>query len=82
MDIRRRTTDYLRQKAEKKMYPGKVVKIEYWTTENGEQSVLRGRKKAVVEWCSGYIFGVKIGGHKECFRYNQVFGNENIKIRV
>lgn len=30
IDVRNRTAEYLRKKSEKKVHPGKTVKIEYW----------------------------------------------------
>lgn len=82
IDVRNRTAEYLRKKSEKKVYPGKTVKIEYWALKNNGHIVLRSREKGTVEWNSKAIFGVKINGHIECFRHNELLGNEYIKVRV
>lgn len=86
MDRPERTADKLREMAEILLKPGKTVRIESWTITNNpnqmapskEKKVRKGTVTALYPFC----FAVRINHHVECFRYNELFGKESVRVRV
>lgn len=81
-DIRGRTIEMLREAAWFKLEAGKKVKIEHRATTQTGKRVLRSRRTGMVLALYPYIFTVQIGNQKESFRYNELFGNEEVKVRL
>lgn len=82
MDIRDRTTETLREAAQLMLTPGKKVRIEYRITNQSGKREWRKTRKGTILALYPYIFSVQIGNKIESFRYNELFGNEEVKIRV
>ena len=71
--------------AEILLHPGKTVKIETWVKSKDytlvpskEKNVRKGTVITLYPFC----FTVLIGNHVECFRYNELFGDEEMMVRV
>lgn len=78
----KRTAEWMREEAKFKLKIGKKVKIEKRaTTQNGDR-VLRSRRTGTILALYPYIFTVLIGDRIESFRYNELFGNEEMKVRI
>ena len=79
-----RTEEMLRKMAEIKLRPGKKVKIEQWVWKGGttipskEKQIRKGEVIALYP----FHFTVKVNNHVECFRYNELFGNEEVRVRA
>lgn len=82
MDIKDRTTEALREAAQLLLTPGKRVRIEYRITNQSGERERRKTRKGTILALYPYIFSVQIGNKIESFRYNELFGNEEVKIRV
>lgn len=82
MDIKDRTTEALREAAQLLLTPGKKVQIEYRITNQSGERERRKTRKGTILALYPYIFSVQIGDRIESFRYNELFGNEEVKIRV
>lgn len=85
MDRPERTAETLREMAEILLHPGKTVKIETWVKSKDytlvpskEKNVRKGTVITLYPFC----FTVLIGNHVECFRYNELFGDEEMMVRV
>lgn len=81
-DIRGRTIEMLQEAAWSKLEIGKKVKIEQRATTQTGKRVLRSRRTGTVTALYPYIFTVQIGDRMESFRYNELFGNEEVKVRL
>ena len=85
MDRPERTSETLRKMAEIKLRPGKKVKIETWVKAKDYTLVpskeKRIRKGEVISLYP-FHFTVKVNNHVECFRYNELFGNEEVRVRA
>ena len=82
MDIRDRTTETLREAAQLMLTPGKKVRIEYRITNQSRERERRKTRKGTIFALYPYIFSVLVGDRIESFRYDELFGNEEVKIRV
>lgn len=82
MDARERTAERLREAAWFKLKIGKKVKIEQRATTQTGERVLRKTLTGTVIGLYPYIFSVQIGERIESFRYNELFGDEEVKVRV
>ena len=85
MDRPERTADKLREMAEILLNPGKTVKVETWVKSKDctlvpskEKQVQKGTVIALYPFC----FTVLIGNHVESFRYNELLGREEVRVRV
>ena len=84
MDRPERTSKTLRKMAEIELRPGKKVKIEQWvwkgntTIPSKEKQIRKGEVIALYP----FHFTVKVNNHVECFRYNELFGNEEMRVRA
>ncbi len=56
----------------------KITKVVY--TGNRSRQVFT--RKGIVTAIYRYFFCVRIGSHLECFRWNEFFGNEEIKVTL
>ena len=85
MDRPERTADKLREMAEILLNPGKTVKVETWVKSKDctlvpskEKQVQKGTVIALYPFC----FTVLIGNHVESFRYNELLGREEMRVRL
>lgn len=73
----RRTTAWLRKEAAARgLRPGRKVMVERWVQTSDGGRAKRMQRMAVVSGIYPYIFVCEIDGVAECFRYNQLIGNE------
>ena len=83
MDRPERTVDKLREMAELLIHPGKTVKVEKWSIQNDYTLKPTGKKrKGTVIALYPFCFTVLIGNHVESFRHNELFGDEEMRVRV
>ncbi len=83
MDRPERTADKLREMAELLIHPGKTVKIEKWSIQKDYTLKLTGKKrKGTVIALYPFCFTVLIGNHVESFRYNELLGREEMRVRL
>ena len=65
-----------------KLYVGKKVRVEKWTTEatKSREAYQRESRKGIVEGVYKHIFTVRFGDRLEAFRYCQIFekGGERV----
>ena len=72
----RRTADWIqREAAARGLKPGRKVRIETLGI-NGEEHVRKIYRSGKVTRLYPYIFVCEVNGIAECFRYNQLVGNE------
>ena len=70
-----RTEEQMKWLLKDKLYIGKTVKVERWATRNaqsGAYKFIKSRKGEVIALYR-YIFMVRFGNNRECFRYSQIF---------
>ena len=84
MERPERTAETLRKMAEIKLRPGKKVKIETWVWKGGTTIPSKEKqiRKGEVISLYPFHFTVKVNNHVECFRYNELFGNEEVRVRA
>lgn len=80
-----RTAETLRKAAETKLIPGKKVRIEtlvkakdYTLVPSKEKQIRKGEVISLYP----FHFTVKVNNYVECFRYNELFGNEEVRVRA
>lgn len=80
-----RTAEMLRKAAEIKLRPDKKVRIEtlvkakdYTMIPSKEKQIRKGEVISLYP----FHFTVKVNNHVECFRYNELFGNEEVRVRA
>lgn len=61
---------------------GKHVKIKHYSKWKDGSYVLREVEEGVVQNCYPHHFSVKIANRIECFRYNELTGNETTQVKV
>lgn len=80
-----RTAEMLRKAAETKLRHGKKVKIETWV-KSKDYTLIPSKEKQIrkgeVISLYPFHFTVKVNNHVECFRYNELFGNEEVRVRA
>ena len=79
----RRTPEWLRQKAiASGLRVGRKVRVERYEKDAEGKTMLRRWKSGRVTGIYRYIFACEIGGRKECFRYNQLLGEEKERVKL
>lgn len=85
MDRPERTAETLREMAELLIHPGKTVKVktfvkskDYTLVPSKEKNVRKGTVIALYP----FHFTVKVNNHVESFRYNELLGREEMRVRV
>ncbi len=79
--IQDRTWEKLYEIGKKKLIPGKQVRIRRYGLTREGQWELRGQRRGTILELHKYHFLVDTGnGKRECFRYNQMFGNEEVRV--
>lgn len=80
-----RTADMLQQMAELIIHPGKTVKVETFV-KSKDCALVPSKEKKVIKGTVislyPFHFTVKVNNHVECFRYNELFGNEEMRVRA
>lgn len=56
----------------------KITKTTFSGNRNKHISIRKGKVTAIYR----YFFCVRIGSHVECFRWNEFFGNEEVKVTL
>ena len=74
--------DVLRAVGETRLRPGKIVKVHYREMKNDGQYKLKGIRKGEVIAVYPYHFLVSFGNRRECFRWNELVGDEKVKVTV
>lgn len=59
---------------------GRAVKIHHFAKGKDGRYILREVEHGVVLKCYKHHFSVRIANHIECFRYNELTGNESTKV--
>ena len=79
--IQDRTLERLYEVGKKKLIPGKTVRIRrYGLTREGNWE-LKGQRRGTVLALYKYHFMVETAnGKRECFRYNQMLGTEEVRV--
>ena len=79
--ITERTYEKLYEVARKKLTPGKQVRIRrYGLTRDGKWD-LKSQRRGTILALYPHHFLVDTGnGKRECFRYNQMFGTEEVRV--
>ena len=67
---------------EKGLEIGRRVRIDRRAKDKECKYVLRKTEEGVVSGIYEHYFQVQIGNHKECFSYNELFGDEATKVRM
>lgn len=81
MHITERTADKLYEVGKKKLIPGKTVRIRHYGMTKQGACQLRGQRKGTILALYRYHFLVETAnGKRECFRYNQRFGTEEVRV--
>ena len=81
LHITERTADKLYEVGKKKLIPGKTVRIRHYGMTKQGAWHLRGQRKGTIIALYRYHFLVETAnGKRECFRYNQMFGSEEIRV--
>ena len=81
LHITERTADKLYEVGKKKLIPGKTVRIRHYGMTKQGAWQLRGQRKGTILALYKYHFLVETAnGKRECFRYNQMFGSEEIRV--
>lgn len=81
MLITERTLDKLYEIGQKKLKPGKTVRIRRYAVNDRGKVQLRGQRKGTIIALYPYHFVVETeNGKRECFRYNQMFGTEDERV--
>ena len=63
--------------------PGAKVRIVTRVTNKaGRHSLVRDRRRGVVVAVYPYIFTCEVGGRKVSYRYNELFGDEAVRIAM
>jgi len=61
---------------------GVKVSIEYRAYLKDLSLVVRSRESGIVEALYSCYFVCRVRGHQECFRYNELIGEETTKVRL
>lgn len=77
-----RTMEDLRMAVEMRLEPGKFVKVHYRERLNSGKFRLKGIRKGEVIAVYPYHFLVSFGNSRECFRWNELVGDEKVKVTV
>lgn len=78
-----RTEQALKKIAQEKgLEIGRRVRIERRSKDKERKYILRETEDGVVIGIYEHYFLVQIGNHKECFSYNELFGDEATKVRM
>ena len=81
LHITERTADKLYEVGKKKLIPGKTVRIRHYGMTKQGAWQLRGQRKGTILALYRYHFLVETAnGKRECFRYNQMFGTEEVRV--
>ena len=72
----------MKRELEDKLYPGKTVRIEYWSLYKDGTYKFRTSKTGVVFALYPHIFMVRVGNFLESFRYSQCFERGYERVRV
>ena len=79
--IQDRTYEWLYELGKKKLAPGKVVRIRHYGMDKQGAWQMRGQRRGTVLALHKYHFVVETAnGKRECFRYNQMFGQEEVRV--
>ena len=79
--IQDRTAEKLYEIGKKKLTPGKQVRIRRYGLTKENKWELRSQRRGTILELYKYHFLVDTGnGKRECFRYNQMFGNEEVRV--
>lgn len=77
-----RTMDVLRMAGEMRLKPGKIVKVHYREMLNSGKFRLKGIRKGEVIAVYPFHFLVSFGNSRERFRWNELVGDEKVKVTV
>ena len=81
LHITERTADKLYEVGKKKLIPGKTVRIRRYAQNKEGGWILRQQRKGTILALYKYHFLVETAnGKRECFRYNQMFGTEEVRV--
>lgn len=81
LHITERTADKLYEVGKKKLIPGKTVRIRRYAQNKEGGWILRQQRKGMILALYKYHFLVETAnGKRECFRYNQMFGTEEVRV--
>lgn len=80
LHITEMTLDKLYEVGSKKLIPGKTVRVRSYAKRRDGRLCLRSQRKGTITELYKYFFVVDIGGFRECFRYNQMFGTEEVRV--
>lgn len=76
------THEELRMVALQRLKPGKAVKIYYREMQRERKWVTKKIRKGEVIGTYPFFFRVSFGNTTECFRYNELLGDEKVKVTV
>ncbi len=63
--------------------PGRKVRIVTRVTNKaGQHCLVRDRRRGVVAAVYPYIFTCEVGGRKVSYRYNELFGDEAVRVAL
>ena len=79
--IQDRTYEWLYEIGQKKLIPGKTIRIRRYAQQRDGRWELRGQRRGTIIALYKYHFLCDVGnGKRECFRYNQMFGTEEVRV--
>lgn len=79
--IQDRTHEWLYELGKKKLTPGKEIRIRHYGLTRQGAWQMRGQRRGTVIACYKYHFLCETAnGKRECFRYNQMFGTEEVRV--
>lgn len=62
--------------------PGAKVRIVTRVTNGARERLVRDRRRGVVVAVYPYIFTCEVGGRKVSYRYNELFGDEAVRVAL
>ena len=81
LHITERTADKLYEVGKKKLIPGKTVRIRrYAQNKEGGWILIQQRKGTIIALYKYHFLVETANGNRECFRYNQMFGTEEVRV--
>mgnify|MGYP004599460451 CR=1 FL=1 len=64
------------------LYPGAKVRIATRVKNAAGERLVRDRRRGVVVAVYPYIFTCEVGGKRENYRYNELFGDEAVRVAL
>lgn len=64
------------------LYPGAKVRIVTRVKNAAGERLVRDRRRGVVVAVYPYIFTCEVGGKRENYRYNELFGDEAVRVAL